>query len=286
MALAALSVTAICLAATSTSAATITFPNFSDTSGLTLNGSATTAATSDGVVLRLTPAAVGQAGSAFSTNQITLGVGNTFSTFFQCRMTNPGGIAPADGIVFGMRTVANNVGGAGGGMGYLGIPSSLGVEFDTFPNGAGAGDPNGNHVAVDTGGLLNGSGVIVNGQSNCTNIATVAGMPNCMANGQLWSAWIDYDGTNLFVALAQNSIVRPADIIAAPFNLPSILGQNSAFVGFTAGTGSGFENQDIINWQFTNTFAPIQVDAVPEPATMLLLGSGLAALVARRRWQK
>jgi hypothetical protein len=269
--------------ATSAFATTITFNNFADTTGLTINGHATTAVTADGTVLRLTPAATGQSGSAFSTSQITLGAGNTFSTFFQFRFTEPGGISPADGITFVLQTVDNNVGGAGGGLGYLGIAPSVAVEFDTFPNGPGANDPNGNHVAVDTNGLLNGPGVIVNGQSNCTNVATVIGTPNCMANGNLWSVWIDYDGTTLFVALTEGSTVRPANIIEQTIDLVAILGQNTAFVGFTAATGSGFENQDIVNWQFTNTFAPIQGPGVPEPASMLLLGSGLAALAARRR---
>ena len=241
--------------------------------------------TGDGSVLRLTPAATGQSGSAFTTNQISLGAGASFSTFFQFRFTNPGGISPADGIVFVLQTVNNNVGGAGGGLGYLGINNSVGVEFDTYNNGPGAGDPNGNHVAVDTNGALNGSGVIVNGQSNCGNVATVSGTPNCMANGNIWSVWIDYDGTNLQVALAENTIVRPANIINQAINIASFLGSTSAFVGFTGGTGSGFENQDILNWQLVQSFAPI--NPIPEPSSFILLGT-LTAVVGygyRRRRQ-
>jgi hypothetical protein len=250
------------------------YPNFSSTAGLTLNGNATTAVTGDGTVLRITPAATGQSGSVFTTNQISLGAGAEFSTFFQFRFTNPGGISPADGITFTLQTVNNNVGGAGGGLGYVGINNSVAVEFDTFPNGPAFGDPNGNHVAVDTNGALNGTGVIVNGQSNCTNVATVGGTPNCMANGNIWSVWIDYDGTNLSVALADNSLVRPADIINQAINIPGFLGSTSAFVGFTGGTGSGFENQDILNWQLVQSFAPIA--AVPEPSSWVLLGTLLA----------
>ena len=33
-------------------------------------------------------------------------------------------------------------------------------------------------------------------------------------------------------------------------NLPGILDTNNAFVGFTAATGSGYNDQDILNWQF------------------------------------
>jgi hypothetical protein len=35
-----------------------------------------------------------------------------------------------------------------------------------------------------------------------------------------------------------------------PIDIASILGQSSAFVGFTAGTGAGFENHVIANWIF------------------------------------
>jgi hypothetical protein len=55
--------------------ADFTFNDFSSTAGLTLNGSTTTAVTGDGTVLRLTPAATGQSGSAFTTSQISLGAG-------------------------------------------------------------------------------------------------------------------------------------------------------------------------------------------------------------------
>ena len=269
--LAAVGIALVCV---TSARADFIYSDFSSTAGLTLNGNTTTPATGDGTVLRLTPAATSQSGTTFTTSQIALGAGAEFSTFFQFRLTSPGGISPADGITFTLQTVNNNVGGAGGGLGYLGIPSSVAVEFDTFNNGPASGDPNGNHVAVDTGGALNGSGVIVNGQSNCANVATVGGTPNCMANGDVWSVWIDYDGTNLRVALADNSLIRPADIINQAIDIPSFLGSTSAFVGFTGATGSGFENHDILNWQLVQRFDPIE--PVPEPASWMLFGTLMA----------
>jgi hypothetical protein len=277
---------ALAVVCVTSASADFAYPGFASTAGLTINGNAATTVTGDGSVLRLTPAATGKGGSAFTTSQISLGAGASFSTFFQFRFSNPGGISPADGIVFVLQTVNNNVGGVGGGLGYQGIASSVGIEFDTFNNGPAFGDPNGNHVAVDTGGALNGSGVIVNGQSACGNVGTVTGTLNCMANGDVWSVWIDYDGTNLQVALADNSIVRPSNIINQVINISSFLGSTSAFVGFTGGTGSGFENQDILNWQLVQRFAPITPSGVPEPSSYILLGtliSGLGFAYKRRR---
>jgi hypothetical protein len=71
-----------------------------------------------------------------------------------------------------------------------------------------------------------------------------------MANGDIWYVWIDYDGANLHVALADNSATRPADLIDYAIDLPSLLGQTSAFVGFTASTGAGYENHLVAHWQF------------------------------------
>src|SRR4029453_558716 len=109
-----LSIGTACAGAPSALATTITFADFSSVAVLTLNGSATSASTADGAVLRLTPSASFQSGSAFSTAQIGLGAGSTFSTFFQFRITDPAGLAPADGLAFVLQTVANNVGGTGG----------------------------------------------------------------------------------------------------------------------------------------------------------------------------
>ena len=224
---------------------------FSDsavTPGLTLNGAANILTGPDGhSMLLLTPAKQSQAGTAFTTKSIPFNPKYRFSTFFQFKMTDPGAAGAADGIAFVLQTQgANALGGDGESMGYGGIAPSVAVEFDTWQNSF---DINGNHVAILTDGQLNDiDPQTPYGVSNCQPSAGIFG---CMSNGDLWSVWIDYDGTDLNVAIADNSTVRPANLISYPIDIHRILGQSSAFVGFTAGTGAAWQNHYIVNCQFT-----------------------------------
>ena len=218
---------------------TITFANFSSTAGLNLVGSAAAVTGYGGQqVLRLTPANIGQGGAMWSTSPISFSASTgTFSTYFQFQITNPGGIGPADGIVFVLQTVSNGSGASGGSIGYGGITPSVGVEFDTFDNGIVPGafnDPNDNHVGVDIDGSLVSLALATpGGVGNCNSPVGVA---NCMSNGDLWSVWIDYDGTNLVVAAADNSTTRPAtNLISYAINIPCVL---------AGGTAAGVESAE------------------------------------------
>jgi hypothetical protein len=264
---------------------TITYNDFSSTAGLTLVGNAATAVTGDGTVLRLTPANYWQTGAAYSTSPITLGASDTFSTTFQFRITNPGGINPADGITFVLAASPTGLGNAGVGIGYAGVQNSVAIEFDTYNNtGFGLGNNDGNssnHIAIDTNGVLTNSALTnVYGVQNC-NFSTGLGS-GCMSNGDLWTVKIGYNGSALSVTAQDGTNPVFSAISSYPINVASNLGTTSAYVGFTSGTGAGYENHDIINWQFANTTA---LAPVPEPETyaMLLAGLGLIGFIAYRR---
>lgn len=277
-----LAVAALSLCAASSHASVITYGDFSSTAGLTLAGNAGTATTSDGHVLRLTPASGSQHGAAYSTSPITLGTNATFSTTFHFRFTQAGGIDPADGITFVLAASPTGLGGSGGGIGYSGVSHSLAIEFDTYNNGYSS-----NHVGIDTGGSLTDTA-----RSNVYGIGTCVfsgyTQDGCMSNGHLWTATIGYDGSKLTAQLSDpNESSAFTAIDSYSINIASILGTNSAYVGFTSGTGSGYENHDITDWQFANTtqLSPgAHTDAVPAPPTTALMILGVAGLgLARRR---
>jgi len=230
-------------------------------------------------VLRLTPAQSDQAGSAFGLYAIQLGNDASFSTAFAFQMTGGGGISDgttnppgADGIVFVLTTLGNTVGGLGEGVGYEGLQSSVGIKFDTWQDGAASfpqdSDPNGNFVAVYTNGNTETSGYVPYSPSNPSTDAQYYSPSTSMKNGDIWYAWIDYNGQTgeLDVRLSDSVGARPAQpqlSQSVVLDAPSILGSSPAvYAGFTSATGGAWDNHDILMWKFYGTFQPISLPAL------------------------
>jgi len=226
-------------------ATTETFEDFSNVSTLTLSGNTQQIATPDGWVLRLTSALPAQSGSAFGTATISAA---SFSSSFAFRLSDPDGTAPdpngrlgADGITFAIQPVSASLGVYGGGLGIQSVSPSVAVEFDTYKN-VDYNDPSSSHIGIDING-------------DVKSVATVDVTP-FLDDGNTWYAWIDCDGSTLTVSVSQTDARPESPQLVYPVNVHDIIGADFAYVGFTAATGGGFQNQDILDWTYLDHYVP------------------------------
>jgi hypothetical protein len=206
------------------------YPDFSSIEGLNLVGDAFQ---SDST-LRLTPAQGDQSGAGWyslSNQQVDSGFATTFQ-FQLTDLTNDG----ADGLAF----VIQNSSTASLGWGYIDIVNCVAVELDTWENWD-AGDPNDNHISVQTRGSL------PNSDDHMYSLGETTDIPD-MSDGDVHTAMIDYlpGEMNIFM----DNLSEP--VLTIEINLSDILflDNGKAWVGFTARTGGGWENHDILNWAF------------------------------------
>jgi hypothetical protein len=251
---------------------TFSFSNFNSTTGLTLKGSTASVLNGNANVLRITPAQVNSVGSTWYSTTLPLQAG--FTTTFTFQFSQQGGTSGhADGIAFVVQgsTTGNQYLDtiAGGSVGYgdddgdttkgAGISNSLAFEFDTFQN---PWDQNNNHVAIQSCGSGNNNQHHVS--STCLSGRTGSN-PTIAINNALSSLNIDINDGQQHTAVITysppssgvNNLTVTLDgksVLVAVFDITSLgLDANAdAYVGFTASTGGGFENQDIVSWSFSS----------------------------------
>jgi hypothetical protein len=212
-----------------------------------------------GADLQLTPPANSLAGSAFLTTSTAIDATTTFSAFFEFSISNPGG--GADGIVFTVQNAgagAATIGGGGGGIGYLGIAPSIGVEFDTWSNGA-IDNNSENHVGINLAGDL-------------ASVALASPTFDLESNTAHRFAWVDYDGATLSAFVAETNMKPGAALVSAMVDLTALGSQ--AYFGFTAGTGGANADHRIHAFDLSIDSTAV----VPLPAALPLLAAGLGAL--------
>lgn len=202
---------------------------FSGASGLSLNG-ATITSGSPGA-LQLTDGGGGESRSAWSAAPVNV---QLFATDFNFQIT-PASSNTADGFTFAIQNAGRNATGApGGGLGYSGIGSSVGVKFDLY-NNAGEG--------------TDSTGFYVNGALPETPALDMTSSGVNLHSGHVMHAHLNYDGTTLFLTVT-DTVTGASFAASNVINIPATVGGNSAYVGFTAGTGGLTAVEQILNWSY------------------------------------
>jgi hypothetical protein len=251
-----------------------------------------------GGILQLTKANMNQHGGAwFATQQP---IANGFTTSFQFQITNTNLCRscsfPADGLAL---VIQNDPAGTGA-LGYvldgqnisygnndlsraqipgLAILNSLAIELDTHQN-TDYGDPDGNHIAVQSCGPNNASTLSPNSADHnyiCANgnpaKLGLASLPAGMSltDQQIHTITVNYvppgnctsNCNNLNVFFDSTLIVQATVNIATQLNLTS---GTSAFIGLTAATGAAAQNTNILSWTMSQwPLSPITIVQPVQP---------------------
>jgi hypothetical protein len=205
----------------------IDFSNgFTSTAGLQLNGSAVAGSNA---TVQLTNGALWQAGSIFWQAPINI---QAFSTNFEFQMAE----AQANGFTFTIQNMGPTaLGGDSAGLGYQNIQKSVAVKFN-FYNYESEGDDS--------------TGIYTDGEAPVTPTMDLSSSGVELASGDPIDATISYDGTNLKLKLVDQTTNATYSMSQA-VDIPQTVGGDTAYVGFTGGTGGLTSNQNLLNWSYT-----------------------------------
>lgn len=194
--------------------------------GLTFNGSTTL----NGTRLRLTDGNGGEAASAFFNTPVNA---QFFTSDFTFQLTN----AQADGIAICIQNQGPTaLGSAGGDLGYGGSPGighSVAIKFDLY-NNAGEG--------------TNSTGIYTDGQDPFVPAIDLTPSGIDLHGGDVLRARLIYYNPVLVLQIVDTT--NSTEYFATQFtiDIPATTGGNTAYVGFTGGTGGLAAIQEILTW--------------------------------------
>jgi Chitobiase/beta-hexosaminidase C-terminal domain/Legume lectin domain len=209
---------------------------FSSPAGLTFNGSAK--ATND-TRLQLTDGGLNEAGSVFWNAPINI---QAFTTNFEFQLSN----AQGNGFTFTIQNVGPTaLGGDSAGLGYQDILKSVAVKFNFY---------NYNNEGSDS------TGIYTNGQPPVLPTVDISSSGIQLGSDDSIQAQIVYDGANLTLNLL-DLVTNDKFTMTQAINIPQVVAGNTAYVGFTGGSGGLSSSQKLLTWTYATqalppTFAP------------------------------
>jgi hypothetical protein len=200
----------------------------------------------NGSLARLTDGGGNEASSIFTLNKVDV---RKFTTSFKIQLTNPN----ADGmcwVVQGNSPTA--LGPGGGGLGFgpdtrggpRGIRNSLCVKFDIYDN---------------QGEGINSTGLFGDGRSPTLPerdsgdvLVDLTPTPIDLHSQHVFQVDLTYDGTVLTEKIT-DTVTTNSFSTSYTINIPAAVGGNTAFMGFTGGTGGLTATQDVQTWTYMPT---------------------------------
>jgi len=196
--------------------------------------------------LQLTSGLTSQAGSAWFTTPMNI---QNFTNDFTFQLSNPA----ADGITFAIQNASQGVGALGGNgfaLGYGGIAKSIAIKFDLY-NSSGEGPDS--------------TGLYTNGASPTVPAIDLSNTGIDLHSDDEMAIHMTYDGTTLTMTIT-DMVTSTVWSTNWTVNIPSIVGSNTAYVGFTGATGGLVSSQKVLTWSYapgtvgtvtaTPTFSP------------------------------
>ena len=196
----------------------------------------------DGSRLQLTDGGQYEAGSTWYSTPVNI---QAFTTNFTFQLVNPG----ADGITFAIQN--NNtsaIGPTAGNLGYGYIPNSIAIKFDLFNN---------------RGEGPDSTGLYVDGAPPIIPAIDMTSSGVNLHSGDIMAVQMVYNGATLTMTIT-DTVTNATFSTSFTINIPATVGGNTAYMGFTGGTGTLTASQEILTWTYTPvaglptpTFTPV-----------------------------